>query len=69
MNRSYYLKLAIEVRDQTSNHTFQLQARLPFLVLPAEHPSLNPSAANAMLPSYNEAGLNLPAYIEHVSGE
>lgn len=69
VNRSYYLKLAIDVHDQASDRTFHLEGRLPFLILPIEHPSLNSHAAKALLPTYNEVGRNLPAYIEHASGE
>lgn len=67
VNRSYYLKLHMSLRDSTSDSTFHVESRIPFLILPMEHPSINSIASESLLPQYSEAGPNLPAYIEHAS--
>lgn len=67
VNRSYYLKLHASVHDALSDHTFHIESRIPFLILPMEHPSVNRQASESLLPRYSEAGLNLPAYIENAS--
>jgi len=69
INRTYYLRLSVKVWDKLSDQTFQLETRVPFSILPMEQASLSSRSADFLLPSYSEAVLPSPAFVEHASGE